>query len=188
MNKGLPIYNAVIDSENDGIQFVSLVESPAIETNFLAFNKLQKYSLDTDKRIVTGPLIIADFPIYRRDSIRGEYYVIFSKETIKELAEKFLLDKKTTSVNLEHSESVTGVILTELYIKDVSRGISPKEFEDVSDGSLFATYKVENDSVWEEIRSGAFKGFSLEGIFSLDDSDIEIEELYKLFKKIKNVK
>jgi hypothetical protein len=93
--------------------------------------------------------MLANTPLFRRDSQRGEYYVVYTPETIDVMATKMLYDKRTTAVNIEHIEGseVKGVILKELYIKDSSRGISPAEFTDVPDGSLFATYKVENQVI-----------------------------------------
>ena len=145
----LPIYQAEITDGCDGIEFVALTSKPAINVSFLKFNDSLKFSADEEKRIITGPVMLANTPLFRRDSERGEYYVVYTPETIDLMATKMLYDKRTTAVNIEHIEGseVTGVILKELYIKDSARGISPVEFTDVPDGSLFATYKVENQVI-----------------------------------------
>lgn len=186
----LPIYEVRITSEEDGIEYVALTARPAIEANFLAFNDSLKFSLNEDKRLITGPLMICDMPIFRRDKNKGEFYVVYKADTIRLMAEKMLFDKRTTAVNIEHIENseVPGVILEELYIKDSSRGINPIEFSEVPDGSLFATYKVENDVIWNSIKAGKFKGFSLEGDFSLVRESDEYEDLLKMLKRIKKVK
>ena len=116
----------------------------------------------------------SNFPIYRRTEDGFEYYIIFSKETIEIMAEKWLSEGITNNINLDHNEDkyVNGLFLKEVFIKDTSRGINPKGFEDIEEGSLFGTYKVLNEDVWEEIKNGTFKGFSLEGYFDLKEYDI----------------
>lgn len=181
-----PIYRAFINDENDGIEFISIVEHPAIEKNFLAFKENLKFSIVEDKHLITGPVMIANMPIYRRDEERGEYYVVFEPDVIRNMATKLLSDK--AMVNIEHSDPVDGVMLQEAYIKDSSRGIDPKEFEDVPDGSLFCTFKVDNPELWREIKEGTFKGFSLQGIFELEDEVDLYNAILKDLKKLRNVK
>ena len=145
----LPLYQAEINESSDGIEFIALTSKPAINVNFLKFNDSLQFSADEEKRVITGPIMLANTPLFRRDSQRGEYYVMYTPETIEVMATKMLFDKRTTAVNIEHIEGseVKGVILKELYVKDSSRGISPVEFSDVPDGSLFGTYKVENQVI-----------------------------------------
>ena len=89
----LPIYTLEIneDDKDTGVNFVALVDSPAIERNWVAFNKEQKFIANEDKQIITGPLMIADLPIFRRDNILGEYYAVFTAETIEKIVNKFFL-------------------------------------------------------------------------------------------------
>lgn len=164
--KEYPIYEALLTNEEEGVDFVSLVNRPAIEQNFLAFSAIpERFTIqDDDKHIITGPLMLADTPIYREDPVRGQFYVIFRPETLKKMAQKMLAEGKTNSVNTEHRTMVEGCSLVELYIKDTTRGIVPNEYVDVPDGSLFGTYKVENEALWQQIKDGTFKGFSIEGI------------------------
>lgn len=89
----------------------------------------------------------ADTPILRRDATRGQFYVVFSKETLEQMARKLLRDGRINSVNTEHKAEVDGVTLTEIYLKDSARGLCPSGFEDVPDGSLFGTYYVENEAL-----------------------------------------
>lgn len=141
----LPIYNALITDDGEGIRLVSLVSDPAVERKFLMFGEQLRFSInDEEKHIITGVLMLADTPIFRRSDSLGEYYVVFQPEVIRLMAEKMLLDGRTTAVSVNHSEKVDDCVLEELYIKDEKRGISPVEFKDVPNGSLFATYKVNN--------------------------------------------
>lgn len=163
----LPIYKLVINPEDEdtGVEFVALVNTPAIERNFHAF-KSQKFTADEEKRIVTGPLMIPDQLIYRRDNSFGEYYVTYDAEMVKKIAEKFMRNQNSNNVNKEHKDQVDGVFMFETFLKDSSRGISaPKGFEDLPEGTWFGSYKVYNDEVWKDVKDGTFKGFSVEGEF-----------------------
>lgn len=192
--KTLPIYNALITTENTGLQRISLVESPAVLSNFLAFDEDKqevKFAVqDEEKREVLGVIMRADFPIYRCDSQNGEYYVKYGKETIKLMSQKMLSDGVQNKVNLQHQENsdVKGVEMFECFIKDTEMGVSPKGFENIEDGSLFARFKVNNDDVWNGIKDGDFRGFSLEGlfVFELEEKDNDIDEIIELLNKILN--
>ncbi len=180
MNKfGIPVFEATIDNLDEGIMAISLVDSPAVESNFLVFKEekqslVQKYSIqDEDQHIITGVVMRANWPIYRYDENFGEYYIFYSPETIKIMAEKMIKDNTQNEVNIMHDDGnfVEGVNLVELFIKDSSKGISPSGFEDIEEGSLFATYKINNDEIWKEIKAGTFRGLSLQGNFSIEPSN-----------------
>lgn len=192
---GIPVYDALITDEECGMNRISLVDAPAVEADFLAFAKEkhpQMYSVaDEEKRIVRGVIMRADFPIYRRDN-RGEYYVIYKADTIRKMAEKYLLESKQNEVNLDHDDDaeVDGVQMVQWFIKDSANGINPAGFEDIAEGSLFAEFHVVNDEVWASIKDGTYKGFSLEGIFDMQPeqnrSEVEsiVESLDGLFSKL----
>lgn len=179
MNKSLPIYELVLDDDCLGLYTVSLVKNPATETSWFAFNKQEepiKCSIleDGEQRRVLAVIARADFPFYR--IIDGfEFYAMFTKETIQKMAQKFLKDGYQGLINVEHQENsyIKGVEMTQLYIKDTEKGISPKGFEQIEDGSLFAEYKIESDEVWEAIKAGIFTSVSLEGYFTPKETDIE---------------
>ena len=123
---------------------------------------------DEDERIITGALMLADTPIYRNDG-NGEYYVVFGKDTIKKIAQKYFKKGYQNNVNLMHDSGqvMDGVTMFESWIVDEKRGVKPmKGFEDVKDGSWFGSFKVENEEVWNMIKDGKVKGFSVEGIFN----------------------
>ena len=192
---GIPVYDALITDDECGMNRISLVDAPAVEADFLTFAKekqMQMYSVsDEEKRIVRGVIMRADFPIYRRDN-RGEYYVIYKADTIRKMAEKYLLESKQNEVTLDHQDDaeVDGVQMVQWFIKDSANGISPAGFEDIAEGSLFAEFHVVNDDVWASIKDGTYKGFSLEGIFDMqpeqDKAEVEsiVESLDGLFSKL----
>lgn len=137
---------------------------------------------DEEKRIVTGAAMIADLPIYRRDDVRGEYYVVFDKESIFKIAKKWARGNKYDAVNAHHNTPIAdGVSLFESYIIDRERGVMPpKGFEEVADGSWFVSYLIDNDEVWAKVKSGEFKGFSVEGVFDFPvDADTKTIEQMK---------
>lgn len=193
----LPIYEALIIDEIDGITAVSLVDAPAVESDFLKFNKEKEkmlFSIDNEeKRIVTGVVLRADFPIYRISNNGYEYYIVFSQDTIIKMTEKMLKQNTFNNINLNHNDNrfIEGVTLRELFIKDTEKGISPKGFEDISNGSLFATYHIENNEVWEQIKQGTFNGFSIEcyvNIEEVKEEPKEINTIEELLDYINNYK
>lgn len=188
----LPIYDILLDDETAGINTISLVQDPAVDVAFMAFSKDKELKLsvidDGMEHRVLGVVCRANFPVYRRDAKMGEYYIRFSAETIKKIAQKLLADGYQNFVNLEHMGDayVGGVQMTEMFIKNKEMGIDPKGFEDVEDGSLFAIYKVDNDAVWQAIKDGVFTGFSLEGYFGFKESNRELTTVAELLDYLRN--
>ena len=150
---------------------ISLVDDPAVMSNFLAFDnnrKVQMYKVENEeKRLVRGVVMRADFPIYRYDKRFGEYYIIYKADQIRIMAEKYLLESRQNDVNLMHEQDsdVEGVQMVQYFIK--GNGVSVEGFEDIADGSLFAEFHIVNDEVWSAVKEGTYKGFSLEGVFDL---------------------
>ena len=166
--KGLPVYNISIDFDTDeGLQLVSLVDDPAVVESFLTFNSEEQVKLvftsDEEQHIISGVSLLADTPIYRCDEIGG-YYVVFTKETIKQLVEKYNKENKTNLTSLQHNgQIISDCVMVESYFIDKERGICPKEFSHCPDGSWITSYKVTNDELWNEIKtSGQLNGFSVE--------------------------
>ena len=166
--KGLPVYNISIDFDTDeGLQLVSLVDDPAVVESFLTFNSEESVKLvftsDEEQHIISGVSLLADTPIYRCDETGG-YYVVFTKETIKQLVEKYNKENKTNLTSLQHNgQIISDCVMVESYFIDKERGICPKEFSHCPDGSWITSYKVTNDELWNEIKtSGQLNGFSVE--------------------------
>ena len=193
LNKNLDIYEAVIEDEGDGITFISLVNDPAVESNWFAYNKehqpMQFQVADEEQHILLGVIMRADFPMYRIGNSGYEYYIKYSKETIAKMARKMLDDKTFNYVDTEHNnQCVDGVKLEELFIKDIDRGINPVGFEEIENGSLFGKYRVLNDDVWADVKASKFKGFSLEGYFGVIESKfIKQKNHMSLLEKLKKL-
>ena len=180
---GIPVYDAIISDEATGMFKISLVDDPAVMSNFLAFDNNRKVLLykveDEEKRLVRGVVMRADFPIYRYDQNFGEYYIIYKADQIRVMAEKYLLESRQNDVNLMHEKDsdVEGVQMVQYFIK--GSGISVEGFDEIADGSLFAEFHVVNDDVWNSIKDGSYKGFSLEGVFDLvpEQDKEKVEEI-----------
>jgi len=151
------------------------------------FYEVQQFAIvNEEQRIISGALMIADELIYRNNDKFGEHYVKFSADTIKQIAIKFAKKKYQNHVNLMHNPDlkVDGVTMFESFIVDKKRGILPMaEFSDVADGSWFGSFYVENQEVWDAIKSGQYKGFSVEGMFDYTEPDIYENKL----SEIKNI-
>lgn len=187
----LPIYELMIneDVQDDSeVSFIALVDRPAIQKNWNAFKENIKFQIvSEDKQIISGPVMLADSPIYRNDSVNGEYYVVFSKDTIFKIAQKFFKKGYQANVNLMHDseQKVSGVTMFESFISDKDRGILPmKGFEDAPDGSWFGSFKIEDDSVWQMVKEGKVKGFSVEGIFEYSKAKTKEAQLLDSIKEI----
>ena len=162
-----------IDNELSGVEAISLVDSPAVEYNFLAFSKDNSQidmKFNDARREISGVVCLADTPIYRCDKQHGMHYVIFDKETIRAMILKYSKLGFNNNVNIEHAGGlIPNLTMVESYIKDSERGIAPIEFSDVPDGSWIVTFKVENEDVWNSIINGdKLNGFSLQGRFGYD--------------------
>lgn len=140
-----------------------------------------------DERIISGPLMLADQLIYRNNDQFGEHYVKFSRETIKAIAIKFSKRKYQQNVNIMHDSNkiVDGVTMFESFIVDKKRGIMPMAgFEDVADGSWFGSFYVENPKVWDSIKAGGLKGFSVEGFFDYEPAQSPEEQALQKIAKL----
>lgn len=168
----MKLFKIIINDEDlTGMDAISLVEQPAVEYSFLKFNEEVFQAFDDAEHIITGVVALADKPIYRYSYEMGSYYVIFEKDTIKKMVEKYSKSGLFNSINLNHDNNpIEGVYLIESYIKDSERGIVPKEFADIPDGSWLCSFKVENDELWKELTTkNTLNGFSLQGVFQLEE-------------------
>jgi hypothetical protein len=162
----------VIDEGKESEQAVAICNA-LWEQHFDTKMKFEKTKLSfsiisEEKRIISGALMLADELIYRNNEKMGEHYVKFSADTIKMIAIKFAKKKYQNNVNLMHDpeQKVKGVTMFESWLVDKERGIMPmKGFEGVADGSWFGSFYVENEKVWQSIKKGDYKGFSVEGLF-----------------------
>lgn len=196
MKDNLPTYNALISDEDEGILVISLVDAPATETNWMCFKEQEniKFSIvNEDEHILAGVVMVADKPIYRIAPDGTEYYIVFSKDVIKRMAEKMLDDNTFNNIDIQHDGNIIPrdkVKLVELFIADEAKGIKPN-YLDVPDGSLLANYKIYDDELWNMAKSGVLNGFSLEGVFSTirykHNKNIKHNKMSKIKEMLKSI-
>jgi len=200
----MKLYELVIEDPNtDEVFAISLVEEPAIEANFVYFDKeeVKFQAVSEEQRLVMGPILVPDKKIVRLDGTGEQYFVYFKPQTIRRLAEMFLQKKYVDKTTIEHKQKVYGVSLVESWItesrtKDKSAvyGLS------VPVGTWMGTFKVDNDDIWNNyIKTGEVKGFSIEGLFghnlveqsliSADTflSDLEEQEALLILSEIRHL-
>jgi hypothetical protein len=164
-------YELVLENEQFmGVNAISVVENPAIEEEFVALSAQQvSFAIQNEeKRIIIGPVLIPNKPIYRKDDKTGEeYYVFFTDKTIRQSAELFLKKGLQASTTTEHSQQVSGVTTIEQWIiEDEVHDKSRKYGMNYPIGTWMQTRKVDNDKVWEDVKAGKYKGYSIEGWFA----------------------
>lgn len=165
------IIELFIDEDNDfaGIEAISIVENPAIEEDFIALKaqEIKLAEVDAEKRILMGAALVPDRKIYRNNGDE-EYYIFFSKETVRKASELFLTKGKQNNSTLEHEVELNGLSVVESWIiEDEKQDKSAKYNLNLPIGTWMVSVKVNNDKIWEEfVKEGKVKGFSIEGFFT----------------------
>ena len=181
----MKIVELVIDEadEQSGIEAISVVESPAIEENFVALNKheILLKEVDSEKRILMGAALVPNKQIYRRnDKTDEEYYIYFSEDTVRKASELFFKKSNHQNATLEHSENVEGTTIVESWIVENSKTDKSALYGmDMPKGTWMVSMKIDNDEIYEKAKKGEVKGFSIEGYFA-DKYDLNTESLKDL--------
>jgi len=165
----------VIDNlDENGVDAISVVESPAIESNFVALSSEVKLAeVDKEKKILMGAVLIPNKPIFRRgEDGNDDYYIYFSKDTIRKASEVFFKKGNQSESTLEHNVKLDGMTIVESWIvEDKDKDKSALYDLDAPVGTWVASVKVENDEVYQLAKQGKIKGFSIEGYFA--DKSVE---------------
>ena len=182
------------DQEDIGVDAISIVESPAIESDFVALKnqEIKLAEVDKEKKILMGALLIPNKPIYRNGE-EGEYYIYFSKDTIVKASQMFLQNGKQSNSTLEHSKALNGLTLVESWIVESKEKDKTALYSlDVPVGTWMGSVKVNNDDVWNEyVKTNKVKGFSIEGYFAdkmeSPKENVEEQMAEQLLSKIKTI-
>jgi len=169
-----------------GIQAISIVESPAIEEDFIALKEEERVELktiDEDKRVLLGAALVPNKPIYRRNG-DDEYYIYFSQDTVRKASELFFINGNQNKATLEHQIDITGLSVVESWIIEGEQDKSKMYGMNLPVGTWMVSMKVHNDEIWNDyVKSGRVKGFSIEGYFvdkveasKQDAKEMEAEE------------
>lgn len=169
------------DNEESGIEAISIVESPAIESDFVALksDEVKLAEVDTEKKILMGALLIPNKPIYRKTE-GEEYYIYFSKDTVLKASQRYLTNGYQGNSTLEHSDNLQGLTLVESWIVEDDKFDKSRKYDmNVPIGTWMGTVKVNNEEVWNDyVKTGKVKGFSIEGFFAdkIKASEMKKEE------------
>lgn len=196
MNKK-KIIELVIDENSDknGINAVSVVLNPAIEENFIALAKheVELKEIDAEKRLLMGASLIPNKEIFRKDEQGNEFYIYFSEQTVRKASEMFFQNSKQNNATLNHDQKIDGMTVVESWIVDNPEMDKSKNYGfSFPKGTWVISMKVDNDEVWQDVKLGKVKGFSIEGYFidkldlSLVESDEEkqLKEIIEILKSI----
>src|SRR6478735_537999 len=195
MIKNKKLYELKLKEKRDGVYAISLVDDPAIESNFLLFNKEEEpiiFSENEEQKIINGPALIPDKKILRK--YKNEFFdVVLNKQTIKDTAVKFFKENNQTNTTLQHKEKIDNndTVFFESWIienfeKDKANYLG---FKDLPNGTWMVSLKIQNDELWEKIKNGNFNGFSIEAFFSNEEIKEDKKNEKNMFKKlIENLK
>ena len=185
------------DSEELTIDAISLVTSPAIEQDFVFFgkenNNLTLAKVDEEKRMLVSPALIPNKQIFRYDpNTDSNYYVYFSKETVRQASELYLKHNNHHKATYQHEDRVSGVLTIESWIKEGEQDKSKLYGFDLPDGTWFVKMKIENDEMWNKIKDGELKGLSIEGYFinkmeKMGKQQFSNEEIREAIKELLSV-
>lgn len=190
----MKIIELIIDETNEdyGVEAISVVENPAIEIDFVALKKHEVLlKADEEKKILLGAGLVPNKQIYRFDESIGEYYIWFSKDTIRKASELFLKSGNQSNATFEHERDIEGMVVVESWIVENPEIDKAKLYGfDVPEGTWMLSMKCENSSVWEEVKTKNVKGFSIEGHFA-DKVDmkkaLDKDNDLKVLQKVKEI-
>jgi hypothetical protein len=164
------LYELQIEDNEDEVFAISLVESPAIESDWVYFGKETQMfaSVDNEQRMLCGAILIPDKKILRIDGEGQPYHVFFTKQTVKKIAQNYLQKKYVSNSTLEHDKSINGKVhLVESWIKESQLDKSNTYGLNLPVGTWVGLMKIADDKLWNDyVKTGKVKGFSIEGIFS----------------------
>ena len=180
----MKLYELQIEDNMDEVFAISLVENPAIQSDFMYFHnekELMKFAaVDNEKRMLIGPILIPDKKIIRVEADGSPYEVFFTKDTVSKLAQNYLMKKYTDQATLEHDAKIKNVHLVESWIKDGQFDKSSNYGLNLPKGTWVGMFKITDDKIWNDyIKTGKVKGFSIEGLFShklIKASSIDLEK------------
>lgn len=193
----MKIVELILDETQEmmGIDAISIVESPAIQEDFVALNsqEIKLAEVSKEKKILMGALLVPNKPIYRKNG-DDEYYIYFSKDTIAKASQLYLKNGYQGNSTLEHASSLEGLTLVESWlVEDEVNDKSRAYGMNVPVGTWMGSVKVDNDEIWNEyVKTDKVKGFSIEGYFAdkmekpkeEDMEEVEASHLLSAIEKI----
>lgn len=194
MEKKKRVVKCVIDDQGKlGISAIGLVHDPAIEELWVKLSKIKLSEVQQERRMLYGATLVPDKHILRLDANGDEFYITFDKETIMKCAHQFLKQNLQHMHTFEHEHPISGCVVVESWIVEGEQDKSRQLGIDVPIGTWMIGTKVEDDDIWEEVKQGNIRGFSIEGMFNEiglsmsapSNEDLFIAELEKLLEEFK---
>ena len=184
------------EENKDGVFAISLVESPAMESDFIALSKedkkveVQFATQDKEKQLLTGAVLIPNKQILRIDKETGaDYFVYFSRNTIRKASELFMMNNYQSNHTIHHKSELKHLTVVESWIKDnpIDKSVQ-YGFEKLPEGTWFVSVKVNDKSVWDDyVKTGKVKGFSIEGYFTdkmeLSEDELTLNKIKEIIRK-----
>jgi hypothetical protein len=183
-------YEINIDSENTGVNIISMVSEPAIDELFIKMNKESQTKLilsNIDKQIVIGAVLVPDKVIYRQRMTKDgveEFNIVFRKEVIEQIAERFINSDSINNVDIEHNEILLNKVnIVSSYI--LSDDLKDERFNHLPNGSWIVSYKINDKNLWEtQVKAGKVKGFSIDGLFNMNSIQLKSVDVVDLISTI----
>ncbi len=188
------IVELILEDDDIGVEAISVVHSPAIEEDFIALKKQEnKFAeQDKEKRLLVGAALVPNKPIFRKNEDE-EYYIFFSKETVRKASQMFFKNGNQSQATLEHEVKLDGMTVVESWIVESEKDKSRHYGLDVPVGTWMVSMKVESEAVWQDyVKDGKVKGFSIEAYFSdkmsrPKDKDLKEEASQEFIDTIKKI-
>lgn len=164
MNKDLPLYDITLEDFEQGMYKISLVDKPAIEENFIYFNKTEVVEMfaNDEKQEVVGPIMIPNKEILRFSPENGYYYVRFTEETIREIMYNYSKKGLFNEFGIHHQYDTQDVVMLEVWMKESDNDKSKDYGYDLPNGTVFVKAKIESSELFNAIKNGEVNGFSIE--------------------------
>ena len=196
----MKVYQITRNDNSPNVFGISLVATPAMESNYVMLSKDRtdnltieqkidlskqndvKFSkISEEKRLLMGLVLEPNKLIYRYDQqTQEEYYITVSAETILELQQDYIKKSNQNYSTLEHDgKELEGVSFTEHWIVEDSKidksalhGLSFKV------GSWVTVAKIDNESLWNDyIKTGNVMGFSIDAMVHLEEINLNKQEM-----------
>jgi len=189
------IVELILEDDDIGVEAISVVENPAIEEDFIALKK-QEYKFaeqDKEKRLLVGAALVPNRPIFRKNG-DDQYWIFFSKETVRKASQMFFKNGNQSQATLEHEVKLDGMTVVESWIVESEKDKSRHYGLDVPVGTWMVSMKVESEAVWQDyIKDNRVRGFSIEAYFSdrmssrPKDKDLKEEASQEFIDTIKKI-
>ena len=168
----MKIIELILDEDNmdedNGITAISVVSEPAIMEEFVAL-KNQEFKFaeqDKEKRLILGAALVPNKPIFRKNG-EDEFYIFFSRDTVRKASELFFIKGNQSKSTLEHDKNLEGLTVVESWIVESEQDKSRHYGMDVPIGTWMISMKIQNDDIWNNyVKNGKVSGFSIEAFFS----------------------